>query len=192
MTKMKVGALSAAAQAALEPHVGRVYASPGSTFLCIAEYEHVERTQPGPRSDKEAQVTVVPTSLEVAVGEHAHPIREAMRALYTLRTATGTLDEDSGQIELSENTIRQTAGMISEVRAAELVATCKQWAHYVRSVRAQEKPTVEGLLRELDRIATGLYAAVSGSDEEKATAPEAPAMPAQKRAAKKAPATVKA
>lgn len=162
MTKLKVGGLSAAALSALEPHVAGLYAAPGRRLVIVAELEHVERTQPGPNSDKEPSVAARFSACEVAAGEREAPVREAMRALYLQRTARGTLDEDSGAVELSEETIRSTAGLVHATFAAEAAVAMRRWSDYARSARSTDKATVESLRSELDRISKGLDAAALG------------------------------
>jgi hypothetical protein len=120
---------------------------------------HVERSQPAPDTEIEPTVKVRITSLEVGREDQEHALRDAMRALYLHRTASGTLTED-GEIELSKRTIEMTGGMLHAIEAARLRTVVRHWGEYARAVGRSNKPlTVSELLHEVVAIADGLEAA---------------------------------
>src|SRR5258705_12591698 len=95
----------------------QLYARPGARLVGILELAHVERSQPAPDTDIEPCVKVRITALEVGREEQEHHLREAMRALYLHRTASGTIDE-TGEVELSGRTLELTGGVLHAVEAA--------------------------------------------------------------------------
>ena len=163
MTKLKVGGLGAAALAALEPHVPSLYASPGKTTLAVIELEHVERTQPGPRSDKEPSVTVKVTHAEVPSLEQEPTIREVLRALYLQRTARGTLDEAAGTVVLEEHTVRLAVGHLHATDAAAGRVALEHFAAVARNAHNNSKATAATMAADLRGIADGIQAYLTGS-----------------------------
>jgi hypothetical protein len=152
--------LAEPAVAGLEPHVPDLYRSPGIRRLAVVELRHVERTQPAPDSDKTASVKLQVTHLELA-NEHQEPaLRDALSALYMLRTAEGTLDQD-GQLMLSERTLERTAGEVNAVEAARLHMTVSHWASYTDRVLGAALSPAQ-LREELKTIRDGLRAAKRG------------------------------
>ncbi|GGU98240.1 hypothetical protein GCM10010245_00090 [Streptomyces spectabilis] len=90
MTSLKVdGKPGAAAAAALEPHVGKLFARPGMRLVGIIEPAHVERTHPAPDSDKTASVKVKITQLEIPSEEQEGAVRGG-RADRAVRGDTAT------------------------------------------------------------------------------------------------------
>jgi hypothetical protein len=62
--------------------------------VAVVEFTPVERMEPRPDlDDKAGSVLVRMTGIEIASGAQEQHLREAMRALYRIRTATGTIDE---------------------------------------------------------------------------------------------------
>lgn len=166
MTKLKIqGTPGQAAQAALEPHIGRIYSKPGVRVMGVVELRHYERTQPAPGSEKEASVSMRVTHLEVPTTEQEDIIREVQRTLYLQRTARGTLDED-GQITLDEHSMRLAAGQLHAVDAATLRAAIQHWAEYGRRVLATTTLTETELRHELDNVLTGLTVTLNGTRPE--------------------------
>lgn len=134
MTALKItNKPTAAAMAALEPHIQRLYDAPGIRVMAVVELAHAERVQVAPGGDKTPSVSMKLTACEVPTREQEGVIREAQRALYLQRTAHGTLDED-GQITLDEETLKLTAGMLMSIEAARLRAGLDHWANYARRV----------------------------------------------------------
>jgi hypothetical protein len=95
MTALKIiGKPTAAAQAALEPHIARLYASPGASVMAIIEMRHVERLQPAPGSDKAASVGMKLVGCEIPGREQEGAVREPARGRRTgtwawIRDSTG-------------------------------------------------------------------------------------------------------
>ena len=165
MTKLKIqGAPGSAAKDALEPHLARIYGRPGIRVMAIVELAHVERTQPAPDSDKDASVTMRISHLEVPNDQQEGAVREAQRALFLHRTAHGTLD-DAGHLELSQDTVRLTGGMLHAVEVARLRAGLAHWVKYMRRVVDGPDLTLSEVRHELDTIADGLDATLTGAGE---------------------------
>jgi hypothetical protein len=160
MTKVKLdSAIANAANDALMPHVGRLYSALGTRIVVIAELAAVERTQPAADEDKEAVVRLQVKHLEVATDEREEPVREALRALHTQRTAYGTLLED-GEVELAERTLAACAGELNAIEAARLHVAIERWTDYARQATGNGKLTASELRHELAAVADGLRAAI--------------------------------
>lgn len=166
MTTVKIDPkLSANASLGIEQHTSRLYSKPGMRILAIVELAHIERTQPAPDEDKDPTVKLGIKHLEVARGgRQEDAIRQALHALYTIRTASGTLDSD-GEVQLSERTIGETGGEVVMMTAARMQVAAGQWAKYAHNAAAKGNLTVEQMRNELREIARGLEAAgLWGSD----------------------------
>jgi hypothetical protein len=168
VTKLKIGGLGAAASSAMEPHIGAIYAKPGRSVLAVVELEHVERTQPGPRSDKEASVTVRATQLEVPTIAQESVVRDVLRALYLQRTARGTLDEANGTVDLETETLRLTtaAGTLHAIDAAQMRAALRHFGDQARRARHNDKATEATLRADLQAIAKAIDAVLDGASQE--------------------------
>ncbi|MEV8636553.1 hypothetical protein AB0395_33390 [Streptosporangium sp. NPDC051023] len=158
----KVGS---AAAAAIEPHIRPIYDRPGCRVMAIVELAHVERVQPAPEADKEPSVKVRITHMEVPNKDQEGAIREAQRALYLQRTASGTLDEN-GQLVLTESTMKNISGLLHEVEIARLRAGLHYWVNYVARVNSQTGLTVSEMQHELDTVAQGVAALLHNTPEE--------------------------
>jgi hypothetical protein len=160
VTKIKLdSAIANAANDALAPHVGRLYTSLGTRIVVIAELAAVERTQPAADEDKEAAVKLQIKHLEVADADREEPVREALRALHTQRTAYGTLNEDN-EVELSARTLAACAGELNLIEAARLHVAIEKWTDYARQATSNTKLTTSELRHELVAVAEGLRAAI--------------------------------
>ena len=158
MTQLKIqGKPSAGAVQALQPHVERWYRRSGVRSLAIVELAHVERTEPAKDAEKDRSVTMRISSAEVPDPDSEDSIREVMRALYLLRTATGTLDEE-GNLSLSQQTLKHAAGIIGGQAIARLSAGVQHWRQYVDRVGANNNLTLGELHHELGAIRDGLAA----------------------------------
>lgn len=159
------GRLGAAAKAAIEPHVGHLYAKQGARILGIVELVHVERTQPAPESEKESSVRMRISSMEIPNHEQEGAIREAQRALFVQRTAMGTLDQDTGEIQLAEQTLKNTAGLLTDIELARLKAGLRYWAGEARRIaHSQTNFSVTEMRHELQVFAEALHAVLSAAD----------------------------
>jgi hypothetical protein len=164
MTVAKIeGKPAAAAAAGLEPWIQPLYAVPSKRVLGVVELAHVLRTQPAPDADKEAEVRLRITHLEIARPEQEDAIRQALEALYVHRTAYGTINED-GQLELSEGTLQATGGKLHALEAARLRAAVQHWGLYARKVLGIVEITTTEMRHELDTICKGLAAALAAAE----------------------------
>lgn len=157
MTTLKIDSkVSPSAADALELHVPALYSNPGARVLAVMEMVHVERTQPAPEADGKASVKMRIVSLEVPSKDQAGAVREVLRALHLQRTAAGTLDED-GEIVLTDQTLKNAAGLLVDVEAARLRVGLK---HYARAARDLSHTTsnlsASEFRHELANIADGL------------------------------------
>lgn len=165
MTTLKFDSkLGAAASAALEAHVRPVYDRPGCSRMAIIEFRHIERTQPAPESDKDPSVRVRISHCEIPNKDQEGAIREAQRALYLQRTASGTLEED-GQLQLSQSTLKHISGLLHEVEVARLRAGLRHWVDYAARVNSNASLTISEMHHELDTVAQGLAALLSNAAE---------------------------
>ena len=156
MTTLKLqGRPTAAAAQALQPHVQGMYDRPGRGWIAIVELEQTERTEPAPNADKDRSVHMRITSCEVPTGDTESSVREVMRALSTIRTAVGTLDE-AGEIQLSKQTLHDAAGIVQLQSIARLAAGIDHWHRYVAQVCGNQRLTIGELRHELDAIRDGL------------------------------------
>lgn len=123
MTKLKIdGALSGAAEISLEDLRGEIYRRPGMRLMAIVELMHTERTEPAPGEDKAPSVKLGIKFIEVARGQQDERLRKAMAFLKLQRTATGTIDEELGSLNLSKSTVDQCAEDLAWEETARLRA----------------------------------------------------------------------
>jgi hypothetical protein len=158
VTQLKFDAkVSASAQEALEPHVRPMYDQPGARRMAIIEFAAIERTEPAPGTEKEPSVKVRIVGLELPNREQEPAVREAQRFLHLQRTAHGTFDDD-GQLELSDNTLRLTGGMLAYLETARLRAGLEHWREYAQRLMRGPDLTVTEMRHEMQALADGLTA----------------------------------
>lgn len=128
MTTLKLKGMSSAAATALEGHVNSMYLDNTARRLIVGELEHEERTEPGPHSGKDRSVSVRVSLLEVPGEAQQEHVRQVMRALYELRTASGTLDEASGRVNLNDSAqkVASAASMVYVEEALEARAMLRE------------------------------------------------------------------
>jgi hypothetical protein len=159
-----VGNPASGAMQALEPHVARMYAIPGVRVMAIIEMAHVERVQPAPGADGKPTVKMKVTACEVPGPDQEGAIREAQRALYLARTARGTIDED-GTLQLTEQTLKLTPGLLMSLECARLRAGLAHWTAYAQRVAgASAQFSTTEMAHELQAIADGLISIVQQAD----------------------------
>lgn len=124
MTKIRLeGALSGAADIALEHLRGHIYSHPGIRVMAVVELMHTERTEPAPGEDKEPSVKLGVKFLETAHGdEQDELLRTAMAFLKLQRTAYGTFDEELQAMKLSDSTMDDLADHLAWRETARLRA----------------------------------------------------------------------
>lgn len=169
MTTAKIeGKPAAAAAAGLEPWIQPLYQVPGRRVIGVVELRHAERTQVAPDEGKEQSVKLRITHLEIARPEQEEPVREALRALYLHRTAYGTLDEDTGQLELAQSTLEAVAGQLHALEAARLRAALKHWLSIARKTHdaaGKDDASLAALRYDLGVIADGLAEALYATED---------------------------
>ena len=165
MTTVKIDSkLGSNASLGIEDLSARLFAKPGMRVVAIVELAHVERTQPAPDEDKEPSVKLGIKALEVARGgRQEDAVRKTLAALYTIRTASGTLDPE-GEVELSERTIEETGGEVTLITAARYQIALKKWSDACYRAAGDPKLTADQLRRELREIAKGMNASSEWSD----------------------------
>lgn len=166
MTDLKIaGKPNAGAMSGLEPHIQRLFDSPGASVVAIVEFRHDQRVQVASGSDAKPSVTMKITGCEVAGPDQEGALREAQRALYLIRTARGTFDEDTGSVELAEDTMRRTGGLMTSIETARLRAGLLHWtARGQAAVDASNRYSATELAHELDAIVSGLKAVLATAD----------------------------
>jgi hypothetical protein len=161
MTQLKFdGKPAAAAQDALEPWTRPLYDDPTRQLLFVGELAPIERVEPSPRSEKAPVVRVRITHIEIPSADQEGYIREALRALYVQRTASGKFDEDE-QLELAPDTLRMLGGQLHAVGYARMKTTLRRWADYCHRLTYGAELTVAEMRHEVDLIAKGLQAELS-------------------------------
>ncbi|WP_155054528.1 hypothetical protein [Streptomyces blattellae] len=150
--------VSTSAQEALEPHVRPIYDQPGARRMAIIEFAHMERTEPAPNTDGKPSVRVRIVGLEVPNRDQEGAIREAQRYLHLQRTARGTFDDETGQLELSESTLRQTAGLLASIETARLRAGLSHWREYCQRLVQGPDLTLSEVRHEMQVVYEGLTA----------------------------------
>jgi hypothetical protein len=163
MTDLKVaGKPNAGAMSGIEPFVRRLYDTPGMTIVAVVEFRHDQRVQPASGSDTSPSVTLKITGCEIATKEHEGALREAQRALYTMRTARGTIDEETGGVELAEETMRRTGGLMHAIETARLRGGLLHYVNYIKQVNAKvNELSVSEMAHELALVADGLVAVLN-------------------------------
>jgi hypothetical protein len=167
MAKLKIdGTPASQAQRALEPHVPPLYGRLGANLVAIVELRSVERTQVAAEAQKEPAVKARIVGCEVATGESAHHLREAMRALHVLRTADGTLDAEY-DVDLSEATMKQLGGVVGLEEAVRLSAGAKSWHSTVAALAAKDPASMTPVKYrdELQSVAAGLRVLAYGAED---------------------------
>jgi hypothetical protein len=149
---------------ALGKHAPRMFEDPDKTLLGVVELAHVERTEPAPGSDRDRVVKVKIIHFEVPNRDQEDTIRETLRALYLQRTANGTFDDVTNEIQLSEQTIRSAAGLLHAIEAARYRTGVQHWADYTQQVLHGKLLSALELQHELDTIKRGLRALLAAAD----------------------------
>lgn len=104
----------------LNVHAARLYER-ATPVMAVVELLPVDRITPiDEQSKKDPQVRLRIEHLEVApAGEAETALRDLHRAMFTLRTAAGTINSEN-EIKLSEQTIEHAAGVLSGNELARL------------------------------------------------------------------------
>lgn len=114
MTEIKIDPkLNAPITKALEPHGAELLAaSLGTRVVALVELSVVEHAERGDSDDEVAHVVKLrPVLMEIATGDDEHHLRRAHRALWSKRTAEGTITGDADCAH-AEADIRHTAALI--------------------------------------------------------------------------------
>lgn len=165
MTAAKIESkLASAAASGLEPYIQPLYTTPGKRVIGVVELRHTERTEVAADEDKEQSVKLRISHLEIARPEQEETLRQALRALYLHRTASGTLTEE-GELELSDQALRIVGESLHALEAARLRAAVQYWQGQARRVLSLPDLTVTEIRHELDTIADGLAAALAAGEE---------------------------
>jgi hypothetical protein len=167
VTDLKIGSKpNAGAMSGIEPYVRRLYDTPGMSIVAVVEFRHDMRVQPASGSDTSPSVTLKITGCEIAGADHEGALREAQRALYLIRTAYGTIDEETGGVELAEETMRRTGGLITAIETARLRAGLLHYVQYIKQVNGNaDKYSASEVHHELALVADGLQALLDQRDD---------------------------
>lgn len=161
MTVVKIGtALSAQASEALTQHADWLYKHPGGRIVGIVEFEHLERVEPAPDTERKKVVVLRPSMLQVATPDQEETLRKAASAMHLIRTAAGTLTEE-GDIELGQSILDATQLDLATREAARLQVAVATFAQQARQVFLAHRLTASELRYELESIATGLAQAAN-------------------------------
>lgn len=156
MTTIKLDAkIGGNPAAALEPVTRYLYDNPKARIVGVVELAHVERVEPAPDTDRERSVKIRLSQLEIAGKDEAEPLREVMRHLFLVRTATGTLDEH-GQLQLSKGTIERTVGELTEIELARMIAGVRIQAENARRASTNVTTSPAELRKQIQAVANAL------------------------------------
>lgn len=168
--------LGASALEAIEEHIPELYNVPGKKLVAIVELARREVVSPDPDSDGKCRVSVRIIGLETVTTDLEDALREAMRALFLMRTASGTLDED-GTVQLSEDTVTGLGGRLGAIQSTRLRAAIKLAADRGRISSHDMGRGVETLRADMENMTAILTRALRMSDfDEEEDTPE-PAEP---------------
>jgi len=166
MTVIKLQAKpSAAAAQGITGWAEELYQNPNMRLLGIVELRHVERSEPAPGESKDRTVQLRLTQLEIANDAMEQHLSRGLAALYALRTAKGTFDDDEA-IELAESTMRRIRDDLMLAETARLRAGLRLWAEYARRVQHTRSMTQTEALHEVEAIADGLRKLLAGDAPE--------------------------
>jgi hypothetical protein len=142
----------------LDPHIdalmAHLRAGKVDTLHIVGTLVPSERTEPTPGAEKEASVKLRLVSAEIPDPDQVETVREVQRALWLVRTATGTITED-GDIRLAKQTLQHAGRDASHIAAARLRAGVDQWAKEARKATTSQLSASEMWI-EMERLADGL------------------------------------
>ncbi|WP_433233845.1 hypothetical protein [Actinomadura nitritigenes] len=96
MTDLKLDSkVTAGVGEALGPYINEMWRKQDGRWVGLVEFKHVRREEPGAGEDAPPAVKVRLTHCEIADDDTEPKIRELMQAMYKLRTAQGTLDDEA-------------------------------------------------------------------------------------------------
>lgn len=159
------GKLKSGAAAALDPLAEHLFNVPGTRIMAIVELQRAGQYDPDPSlgDDRKAPRVFLRTALMEVVDPDDHEsdeaLRRAMQALKLRRSAVGTLLEN-GDVELSDGTLSQCAGILALIEASKLRAAVKTHADRVDAI-LRGSPGGEALRVALEDVRDGLWAAAS-------------------------------
>lgn len=98
-----------------EDLVDQMYRRLGHRWVAVVELEATERTEVAEDETRAPAVRLRIVQAEIATGDAEHHVRDVMRALYTLRTGQGTLDDaaTAEEMTVARNAIRYGADLIN-------------------------------------------------------------------------------
>lgn len=136
----------------LDLHAARLYER-ATPVMAVVELLPVDRITPiDEQSKKDPQVRLRIAALEVAPGGGAEStLRDVHRALFTSRTAAGTLGSED-QIALDEQTLEHAAGLISGHELARLRVLLDALIDRARGILSHPKHRPEDVRRLLGEL----------------------------------------
>lgn len=150
MTQMKLAYQTRDVADQLAPHVERIYES-RTPFLAVVEFkpsQRVEELDDG----KEDAVKCRAISMEIARGSQEGALRDVLRALWSMRTAQGTLDEDGDDLDLSEKTLEQCAGLLAGEEVARLRVLLERVLEQSEEIAGDTKLSANDVRLKLGRV----------------------------------------
>lgn len=143
----------------LDLHAARLYETPRAV-MCVAELLPVDRVVPiDGASEKDPLVRLRIESLEVAAaGGPEDTLRDVARALFTARTAAGTLTSED-EVALAEQTLEHAAGILSGHEVARLRVILDWALDRVAGVLSNEKLRPVDIRNEVTKVVAKAAAA---------------------------------
>lgn len=137
----------------IDLYAARLYENPGMAVMAVVELRHAFKTVPAEGvSKKDPTVSLEILGLEVApAGGTEETLRDLERALYTARTANGTLGADN-EVELAQQTIEHAAGLMSGHEVARLRVIVDWLLDRVAGVVTNEKLRPVDVRRQVEEL----------------------------------------
>ena len=153
--------MGANAESVMEIHAPALYAKLGSSRVGIVEIVSTERTEVANHDDDQVSVTLRIRHLELASPAAEDDMRRALKALFTQRTAYGTMTEDL-DVELSQTTIEKLAGDMVAVENARLRVAQERASAFINGVLTSAGLNASELRAEFRKVGDLLHNSAHG------------------------------
>lgn len=151
--KINPGLVGGDRTGSLDRYAARLYDNPGMAVMAVVELRHVDRVEPAEGvSTKDPRVNLRIEALEVAPpGGAENTLRDVERALYTSRTANGTLGAED-EVKLAEQTLDHAAGIVGGHELARVRVILDWLIDRVGPVVGNEKLRPADIRRQVEEL----------------------------------------
>lgn len=160
MTQVKLNYQLKDVSDALAPHVERIFES-RLPFVAVVEFKPSQRVEELDEG-KEDSVRCRAINMEIARGSQENNLREAMRALWVQRSAQGTLDEDSDELELSQQTLDNLGGLVAGEEVARLRVVLQQMLEQADAIAGDVELRADDVRLKLGKVTAQTRRVLSG------------------------------